>query len=245
MKIAIVGFGRMGQIINEIALSKNHDTVIFDPLSKQADFKEVNSENLKGIDVGIDFTNPDVVLNNINIFIENKVKLIVGTSGWYDSLEEVREKTLKNNSSLLYGSNFSIGVNLFLKISEHAAKLINNFPDFDIAGCEVHHNQKVDSPSGTAISLANLLLENIDRKTSLNFDRINRKPEDSELHFASIRCGHEPGSHEVMLDSEAESISIKVNARNRRGYAVGSVIAAEWLHQNKGFFNFFDIIDQI
>lgn len=245
MKIAIVGLGKMGLAIKNIVLDRGHEVVTIDPNNPNADYKEICEESLNGVSAGIEFTAPSVVRENINLFNKYKVNLVVGTTGWYDDINDVKQSVEQSDNGLIYASNFSIGVNVFFKIVSESAKIVNKFEDFDISGIEVHHNKKVDSPSGTAITTANLLLDNIERKTKATYEMIDRQIKPNEVHFASLRAGSVPGSHEVIYDSPAESISVKVAARNREGYALGSVIAAEWISNKKGFFSFEQVIDEI
>ena len=245
MKIAIVGLGQMGQAIKKISEAKGHTVVTIDPQNPEAQFKVIDSNSLTGVDVGIEFTAPSAVMENIEKFCNLKVPLVIGTTGWYNQIDIVKEKVSKSDSTIIYASNFSIGVNVFFKMVEKTAKIIDKFKDFDVSGIEVHHNKKVDSPSGTAITTGNILKDNIKRKKRLVFDKLDRKIEPDEIHFASLRAGFVPGSHEVIYDSPAETINLKVSARNREGYALGSVIAAEWVYNKKGFYNFEQVIDEM
>ena len=240
MKIALIGYGKMGKLCQEIALKRNHQVITIDPLN--ADHSEINAQSLAEVDVCIDFSSPKVVLENIRKVAELNKNLVVGTTGWYDHLEEVKEIT--KNIGFLYASNFSVGMNLFFQMTKDAAKLMNKFNDFDVAGVELHHNQKLDSPSGTTTTLANILKDNLDRKEKLVYDIVDRKIEPNELHFASLRCGSIPGTHSIFFDSTADTIELKHTARNREGFASGAVLAAEWLNGKQGFFTFSDIIKE-
>lgn len=244
-KIAVVGYGKMGQVIGRIAKERGHQIVVIDPHHPEADFADVTAESLTNVQVGIEFTNPEVVITNINKFNALRVPLVVGTTGWYQEISEVKAHVADAKNALIYASNFSVGVNVFFKVVEAAAKIINKFPEFDISGLDIHHNKKVDSPSGTAMTAAQILIENIGRKSTAVYDKLDRAPESHEIHFASLRSGNVPGTHQIFLDSPAESVNIEVVARNREGYALGSVIAAEWLYDKQGFFKFEDLIDQI
>lgn len=243
--IAIVGYGKMGQVIGRIAKERGHQIVIIDPHHPEAQFADVTAESLTGVQVGIEFTNPEVVITNINKFNALRVPLVVGTTGWYQEIDEVKRHVTDAKNALIYASNFSVGVNVFFKVVEAAARIINKFPEFDISGLDIHHNKKVDSPSGTAMTAAQILIDNVNRKSAVVYDKLDRAPEPNEIHFASLRSGNVPGTHQIFLDSPAESVNIEVVARNREGYALGSVIAAEWLFNKQGFFKFEDLIDSI
>ena len=245
MKIAMIGFGQMGQAIKKIALERGHQIVTIDPQHPQADFKEIDSKSLAGVAVGIDFTTPAAAIGNIKKFADLKVSLVMGTTGWYEKESEVRELIAQSGIGFLYASNFSLGVNVFFRIAELSAQVINNFPIFDVAGWEAHHNKKADSPSGTAWTIANILKDNIDRKKKINFDKIDRKIEADELHFASVRIGSVPGTHEIIYDSPAETITLNISSRNREGFALGAVIGAEWLGEQKGFFKFDEVFKEL
>jgi 4-hydroxy-tetrahydrodipicolinate reductase len=231
MKIALIGYGRMGRMIEGIAKEKGHQVVSsIDPVSPGAGFAEISSEALSGAQVAIEFSTPKAAVGNIEAALKLGIPLVVGTTGWLGRLDEVRAMVERNGGRMVYGSNYSIGVNLFYKIVEEAARLMNGFPMYDVGGFEAHHNQKADSPSGTAKSLAAILLRNIERKKTLVGDCLaERKIEPSELHFASLRLGAVPGTHTVSFDSGADTIELTHTARNREGLAAGAVMAAEWL----------------
>lgn len=244
MKIALIGYGGMGRAVHEIAKNNGHEIIsIFDPNSAKANYKSITVGNLKDIDIAIDFSSKDFVISNINICMQAGVNLIVGTTGWYEQLKEVEKMVLSANCALLWSSNFSIGVNLYFKIIEQASKFINHFDEYDIWGHEIHHYNKADSPSGTAKTLEQILLKNIDRKTAIVEDRLQRKRDPNEIHFSSVRGGLVNFGHTIGFDSPADTITISHSARNRDGYALGAVKAAEWLHGRKGFFGMDDFLD--
>ena len=242
MKIAVIGYGRMGKIIKQVALNRGHSVITIDPEEK-ADFKEINKESLKGADVAIDFTIPAVALENAKLIAKEKVNIVMGTTGWYDKIEKM--KSITKDIGFIWSGNFSIGVNMFFRVIKEAAKIANKVPEYDIGAYELHHNQKKDSPSGTAEMLGKILIENIKRKTSLVFDKLDRKPKDDELHVASMRAGSIPGTHTVIFDSPADSIELKHTARSREGFALGSVLAAEFIKGKKGFYQIDDLMDNI
>ncbi|MBI2653849.1 4-hydroxy-tetrahydrodipicolinate reductase [Candidatus Woesearchaeota archaeon] len=246
MNIAIVGYGRMGHEIEKIAKAKGIDVVsIIDPNASDATHREINEDSMQDVDVCIDFTTPNSVIDSIQKISKFRKNIVVGTTGWYDKLEEARKIVNQSNIGLIYASNFSIGVNVFFKIVENAAKIINNIEDYDVYGYELHHNKKIDSPSGTAKTLAEILIKNIKRKSKLEYGKIDRKIEPDELHFASVRAGSIPGTHIVGFDSSADTIELKHVARNREGFALGAVMAAQWINGKKGFYDINDMMKSI
>ena len=246
MDIAIIGYGKMGQIVGRIAKDRGINVkAIIDPHSADADFSEINEESLEGVDVCIEFSLPEAALGNVKKIAALKKNLVLATTGWYDKLDEVKKIVKKSGIGFMYASNFSIGVNAFFRIVAEAAKVMNNLEEYDVMGYEMHHNRKKDSPSGTAKSISEILLENIKRKDKLVEDKLDRKIEDNELHFASVRGGDIPGTHSVVFDSSADTIELKHTARTRDGFALGSVMAAEWLKGKKGFFSIDDMMKEI
>jgi 4-hydroxy-tetrahydrodipicolinate reductase len=231
MKIALIGYGRMGKMIEGIAKAKGHEIVsTIDPVAPGASHAKICAEALAGAQVAVEFSIPQTVVGNIEAALKLGVPLVVGTTGWLGRLEEVRAMVDSAKGRLVYGANYSIGVNLFYKMVAEAARLMNGFPMYDVGGFESHHNQKADSPSGTAKSLAAIILRNIERKKTLVGDCLaERKIEPSELHFASLRLGAVPGTHTIAFDSAADTIELTHTARNREGFAAGAVMAAEWL----------------
>lgn len=246
MNIAIIGYGNMGHIVEEIALKKGHTIKsIIDPVAEKATHKEINEESLKDVDVCIEFSLPDVAIDNIKKVAKQKVSHVFATTGWYDEVDEVKKIIQVAGTGFIYASNFSVGVNIFFRIIENAAKIINKVEDYDIFGYELHHNRKKDSPSGTAKSIEKLLIENIDRKKTIVEEKLDRKIKANELHFASIRGGNIPGTHVVGFDSTADTIELKHTARTRHGFALGSVMAAEWIKGKTGFFTINDMMKEI
>lgn len=244
MKIALIGYGGMGKALRRIALEHNHEvSIIIDPKDSSATHKNIKTADMKTVDAAIDFSAAESVENNIRACNESGVNLIVGTTGWYGKLPEIKELLKENKIGFLWSSNFSIGVNLYFAIVEKAAKLINSFDEYDIWGHEIHHVNKTDSPSGTAKTLEKILLDNISRKTSVVEDRLNRKREPNEIHFSSVRGGQVNFGHTIGFDSAADTITISHSARNRDGYALGAIKAAEWLQDKKGFFEMKDFLN--
>jgi len=243
MKIAITGYGKMGQITEQLALENGHEIVsTIDPIEKSAKFKELNEEALCCADVVIDFTVPGIVLQNIDKYIKYGINAVIGTTGWYEHLEEVKEKVSKSEIGLIWSGNFSIGVNLFFRIIKQSAGLMSNFTLYDVMGYEIHHNRKKDSPSGTMNMIGKILLENIKNKKKLITEKLDRKISEEEIHLASIRGGNVPGTHVVAFDSEVDTIELKHTARSRKGLAVGALKAAEWINNKKGFYSIEDMM---
>jgi len=238
MNIAIVGYGKMGKEIEKIAKDKDITIKsIIDPTADVTSHKEINEESMKDVDVCIDFTHPDNVIDNIKKITKFKKNIVVGTTGWYDNLNEIKKVIENENTGLIWSGNFSIGVNIFFNIIKDASKIINKFDDYDVFAHEFHHNQKADSPSGTAVMIGNILLDNIDRKQKIVTEELKRKINPEELHISSTRAGKIPGTHIVGFDSAADTIELKHTARNRQGFAAGAVLAAEWIHNKKGFYD--------
>ncbi len=248
LNIAIIGYGKMGREIEKTALEKGHSVkAIIDPCIKKEGirFSEINKESLAGVDVCIDFTQPATAVENIKKAAGLKKPIVVGTTGWHDRLEEARKAVEENNTALLYSPNFSIGVNIFFKIVEDAARQINNFDSYDTFIVEFHHSQKLDSPSGTARRLGEIIIGSTDKKTTAMYDRPERKIRPEDLHVTSVRAGTISGTHTVGFDSSADTIELKHTAKSRVGFAQGAVAAAEWIAEKKGIFTLDDMVKNI
>lgn len=245
MKIAIIGYGKMGHEIEKVAKAKNIAATTIDSHEANAQHKEINEKSMDNVDVCVDFTHPESVIANIKKAASFKKNIVVGTTGWYDKLNEAKKAVEQNGIGFIYASNFSIGVNIFFKVIESAAKIINKIEDYDIYGYELHHNKKVDSPSGTAKSIGDILTKNIRRKDTLVYDKLDRKIEKNELHIASVRAGFIPGTHVVGFDSAADTIELAHAARSREGFALGAVMAAQWIQNKKGFYDINDMMKSI
>ncbi len=244
-KISLVGFGKMGKMLQEASTRYNCEVVsIIDPGCQDA-YASICAEALALSEVAIDFTHPSVALDNIRAIASTGTHIVIGTTGWNQHLSEVEKLVEANNIGLIYGSNFSIGMNLFFRIVENAAKEFNRFDEYDVYGCELHHRQKADSPSGTAISLADIVVSNLDAKTTANYNKLDRKINQDEFHFASIRAGFIPGTHTIGFDSEADTIELIHRVRNRYCFAIGALKAARWIASKKGIFSFKDMVDEI
>ena len=241
LKIAIIGYGQMGKLIEKLAPEHNCEVIArIDPVLNNI----ISVESISKADVCIEFTTPNQALENIKNISQLKKNIVVGTTGWFDQLEEAEKYITENNTGLIYGANFSVGMNLFFKIIEHTSKLMNS-TEYDPYGIEMHHNKKKDSPSGTAKIISEILLKNIDEKEVAQFEKLDRKIEPNEFHFTSVRAGNIPGEHIIGFDSDADTIELKHTARNRNGLAIGAIKAAHWIHNKKGFYNFQNVLDQI
>ncbi len=242
MKIALLGYGKMGQLIADFATQRGHQVVLTIGLENMDDF---TLKNLQQADMAIDFSAPDTAITNIYKCFEAGVPIVVGTTGWYGKLPDVKNECLSSNNTLLYGSNFSIGVNLFFNINKAMAKLMNNYPAYEVQVQEIHHIQKLDSPSGTAITIAEDIVAEIDRKTTwvneLVGNTIPAVIKKEELLIESHRIENVPGTHTVLYSSEVDEIELKHTAHNRAGFALGAVVAAEWLQHKQGFYNIADV----
>lgn len=231
MKIALVGYGKMGQIIDQIAQSRGHEVV--------ARLNETpNGENLNQPDVVIEFSSPDSAYNNIKFCLEQKIPVVCGTTGWLDRKGEIEEICKREEAAFLYGSNFSLGVNLFFALNEKLAQLICPFREnYQCQLEEIHHIHKLDAPSGTAISLAQGIIEHSNFE-DWKLDETQGK----KLGIKAIRESEVPGTHSVYYRSEVDEIEIKHTAFNRKGFALGAVIAAEWILGKKGNFTMKEVL---
>ena len=235
MKIALIGYGKMGKTIEKIALERGHEIVSVIDVSNPEDF---NSAAFKSADVAIEFTVPSTALSNYMKCFEANVPVVSGTTGWLDRMDEVKEKCEKEGKTFFYASNYSIGVNIFFFFFCYLARIMNNFPSYNVRMTETHHIHKLDAPSGTAITLAEGILEQVDRKERWVLET-EEKPTDLAIH--AIREGEVPGIHEIIYDSEADYISIKHDAKSRAGFALGAVVAAEFTAGKKGFLGMKDL----
>lgn len=244
MKIVILGYGKMGQLIEKFALKRGHEiALIVDSQNREG----LTTDDLEDADIAIDFSTPEAALDNISLCFEANLPLVVGTTGWYDHLQEVKETCLDANQSLLYGSNFSIGVNIFFHVNKLLAKAIAPYQQYDVQVEEIHHIHKLDAPSGTAITIAEGIIENSETKKSWVNQLIGSEEDivnlPDELLIESIRIEEVPGTHTVLYSSEVDQIEFKHTAHNRDGFALGAVIAAEWLYGKKGFYQVTEIFD--
>lgn len=235
MKIALLGYGKMGQEIEKIAIERGHTIVLKINIDNAHD---LTSDNLKKADVAIEFSTPETAYSNIQKCFEINIPIVVGTTGWLDKMSEVKSAAEKGKG-FFYASNYSIGVNVFFEINKHLAKLMNRYPSYSIEMEEIHHTQKLDAPSGTAITLAEGIIENTDRKNKW----VNEKStQNAELGIISKRIENIPGTHTVVYDSDIDEIYIRHTAKNRKGFALGALIAAEFMKGKTGFYGMKDLL---
>ncbi len=239
-KIGILGFGAMGRETKTLAETKGFEvTEIFDidyPLAPDDAYE---------FDVAIDFTLPEAVLGNVEKLAKLGKNAVVGTTGWFDKAPQIEKIAADSGTGIVYGSNFSIGMNMFYRIVREAARLSAKFDDYDAALFEMHHRRKKDSPSGSAGALAKIMIEELPSKDRALVETPHRKIHDNELHSASVRCGEITGTHTAIFDSAADTIELTHRARNRSGFASGALLAAEFVHGKKGLFAFDEVIKMI
>ncbi len=236
MNIALIGYGKMGKAIEAIAMEKGHQVILKIDINN---IEELTSENLKKCDVAIEFTNPDNAVKNILQCFDAGIPVVCGTTGWLDSFEEVQQICKQKNATFLCASNFSIGVNIFFEINKYAASLMNQQEEYDVSIEEIHHTQKKDSPSGTAITLAEQIIQKIDRKSKW-INNVSRNVQ--ELEIISKRIDPAPGTHKIKYTSAVDDIEIIHTAHNRQGFAKGAILAAEFLQDKKGIFTMKDVL---
>ena len=233
MNIILLGYGKMGKIIERVATERGHQISARIDIDNASDF-----ESAKG-DVAIEFSHPDAAFENIKKSIEKNIPIVCGTTGWLSRKAEIETLCQARNGAFFYASNYSLGVNIFFKLNEYLAKMMNNFPAYEIAMDEVHHTEKKDAPSGTAITLADGVLKHIDRKKTWVNEQTG-KPQD--IFIESFRIDQVPGTHVVKYESAIDDIEIKHIAHSREGFALGAVMVAEWLRDKKGVLNMDDYL---
>ena len=266
MKVALIGYGKMGRLLEKRLLEKKHEVIaIVDPyyqqngddtpvlskaeifVSLESALKGTNGKTLKNADVAIEFTHPDSAPGNLLFLAREKIPTVTGTTGWYNKLPEISKAVNDNRTSLVWSSNFSLGVNIFFRIAAYASKLADPFEEYDVGGNEIHHNKKADSPSGTAKTLVEKVLAQMTRKKKAVYETLDRAPAANEIHYSSLRAGSAPGTHKILFDSPADTIEITHTARSREGFASGAVLAAQWLSARKreGVFTVEDVLAEI
>ena len=231
MKIALLGYGKMGKVIERIALERGHEIVLRKSSSS-------TYEGLENADVAIDFSIPDSAVCNIKQCFDTNIPVVCGTTGWLEHYNEMVSLCESQNGSFIYGSNFSLGVNIFFELNNYLAKMMSNLEQYKVTMEEIHHTQKLDAPSGTAISLAKDIIDNSDY-TSWTIE----KPIENQIYIDAKRIENVPGTHSIFYDSSVDQIEIKHTAHNREGFALGAVIAAEWLVNKKGVFTMKDVLN--
>ncbi len=246
MKVVLVGYGKMGKEIEKILLSRGHEVV-----GKATDVNPLNKKMIANADVAIDFSTPHSVLDNIDFLLNSNIPAIIGTTGWNSSYDKVQSTVLDKNGSLVHASNFSIGVNLFFKLNEQLAKLMEPYSEYTPKITEIHHTEKLDAPSGTAITLAEGLIENYTPLTDWYCASVSsaailpsdkNTAEDNKLEIEAVREHDVKGTHRVEYKSTIDTLSIQHEAHNRVGFALGAVIAAEWIQNKKGIFTMKDVL---
>ena len=236
MKIILLGYGKMGKEIEKIAVDRKHQIIL---KVDEHNYASITKEELSKADIAIEFSTPHTVLNNIGKCFAANLPIVVGTTGWYDKADEMKKICNQKNACLFYASNFSVGVNVFFKVNEYLAKMMNNYPEYKISIEEIHHIHKLDSPSGTGISLANQVIQNIPKKTKW----VNASTQkENELEIISKRENEVPGTHTVKYLSAIDDIEIMHKAHNRKGFALGAVLAAEFVKGKKGVFGMNDMM---
>ncbi len=238
MKVALIGYGKMGKEIEKVLPSRGHTVV-----GKATEENPLDKNTIKDADVAIDFSTPSAVLSNIDFLLRNKVPTIVGTTGWNDSYQEVKNQVKQNNGALVHTSNFSIGVNLFFKLNEQLAQLMEPYKEYQPSITEIHHTEKLDAPSGTAISLADGIIEKSQQFQEWYCPQ--NKKNTPGAHFIKIDALREPdvkGVHRIEYQSDIDTLSIQHKAHNRKGFALGAVIAAEWIQNKTGIFTMKDVL---
>jgi len=236
MNIALVGYGKMGRIIETVAQARGHQIVLRIDLDNAAD---LNTENINKADVAIEFTGPHSAFSNLEKCMELGIPTVSGSTGWLENYPAIEKKCLEKNGSFLYASNFSVGVNIFFEINKRLAQLMSAQPEYDVTVTEIHHTQKKDAPSGTAITIAEQILEAIPRKMRW-VNHISDSQEDLEI--ISERTDPYPGLHKVNYQSAIDEIEITHNAHNRNGFALGAVLAAEFIKDRKGIFSMKEVL---
>lgn len=247
MRIGIAGYGKMGKMIRQKALEKGHQVAaIIDPTSEAEEVtaREI-SPTLLPLDVIIDFTHPEALVGNVKLYGELQLPAVIGTTGWYDRLSEVATIVNRAGTGLIWSGNFSLGVNIYFQLIKAAACLMERFEQYDVMVSEVHHNQKKDSPSGTAEMIGVMLLDALNRKNRIVTGNPEKPLCEDDLHISSSRVGAVPGIHRVVFDSEIDTISIEHAARNRSGFAEGALLAAEWIVNKKGLYNIDDLMQAV
>ncbi len=235
MNIALFGYGKMGKEIESVALQRNH-TITLKITNENINY--ITESDLQKADVAIEFSTPQTVITNIKKCFNANLPIVVGTTGWYENFEEIKKLCADKKGSLFHATNFSLGVNLFFKVNMYLAELMNKCNDYDVSMEEIHHTHKLDKPSGTAITLANQVIEKIERKKNWSITT----PSAETLYIKDVREGEVPGTHIIKYQSQIDDIEIMHKAHNRKGFALGAIIAAEFLKDKKGVFSMNDII---
>lgn len=236
MKIALLGYGKMGKVIEKIALERGHQIVL----------KKGSNDTYEGLlnaDVAIDFSIPSVAVANISECLHNTIPVVSGTTGWLADYDKMVALCNEKNGSFIYGSNFSLGVNIFFELNDYLAKIMKNLTQYSVSMEEIHHTQKLDAPSGTAITLANGIIENSNYTEWILSDNEASTTNEKQIPITAKRIENVPGTHSIYYNSNVDQIEIKHTAHNREGFALGAVVAAEWLQNKKGIFTMKDVLE--
>ncbi len=236
MKITLIGYGKMGQFIEKIARERGHEIVSIIDINNLQDF---DSDAFRSADVAIEFTRPESAIENIRQCFAQKVPVVCGTTGWTSEIEAVKKEMEAADGTLFWSSNYSIGVNIFFTLNKYLAKIMNNFAQYNVSMTEIHHTHKLDAPSGTAITLAEGILENLSRKNQWVNEVENTS---TDIAIKALREGEVPGTHTIIYESEVDSITITHEAKSRQGFALGAVVAAEFTAGKKGFLSMQDLM---
>ena len=237
MKVALIGYGKMGKAIEEIALSRGHEIT-----HRISSSNPIHTIDLSNADVAIEFTRPELAVNHIHHCVTKKIPIVVGTTAWSDELTKVSDFVRSNNGALLHASNFSVGVNIFFEINKVLAKLMLSQPEYHIEAEEIHHVQKLDAPSGTAVSLLNDILANNKKYESWQLVSDFKEAESNKIPIIAKREPNVPGTHEISYSSEIDTLTISHVAHNRKGFALGAVLAAEFLKGKSGVYTMSDVL---
>jgi len=232
MKIALIGYGKMGKLLNTLCVQNGHEVVsIID--KNRADYnKNIDKSSLNGAEVALEFTQPEGVVERVEALAKCGVNIVIGTSGWYDKIDQVERLAHENKVGIIYGANFSIGMNLYFQTIDYLSRMMAQIPNYDLYAYEEHHNEKKDRPSGTAKYITSII-------------KRNQKEVKTDFEFESIRAGKKPGTHLVGYDGDYDFIELKHLARERSAFVSGAVKSAEWILGKKGFFNFSDYFKNI
>jgi 4-hydroxy-tetrahydrodipicolinate reductase len=240
LKIALFGYGKMGHMIEEIALQRGHEIVLKIDVNNRTD---ISKDDLMQAEVAIEFTAPASAVENIRFCLDARIPVVVGTTGWYDHFEKIKSEVTAKNGALVYASNYSVGVNMFFAMNKLLAKWMNGYPEYDVEVEEIHHTQKLDAPSGTAITIAEGILDNLTRKQSWNKQEISNPSVLAEniLKVGYARKDGVPGIHKIRYVSDIDQIELSHEAFNRKGFAFGAVLASEFIKNKKGIYTAADI----
>lgn len=236
MNIAIIGYGKMGHEIEKICRERGHNIVCTIDANEEAKF---DSDEFKSADVAIEFSSPESALNNYKLAFAANVPVVSGTTGWLDKIGVVKEACEKDGQTFFYASNFSLGVNILFAVNKYLANIMNDFPEYDVHVDETHHMHKLDAPSGTALTIAEGILQSLERKKQWKLDKQNS---DDDLQINAFREGEVPGIHTIKYESEVDSITLSHDAKSRKGFALGAVVAAEFAAKKKGFLGMEDLL---